>query len=291
MPFDRHAKLALIVACVTLLACSIGFRYAVAALNIYLHKEPVQLRGSFSTISRTLGPWSQVGEDAVLDDALLLELGTSDTISRAYALEGDPRNAVLGVHVAYYTGMIDAVPHIPDRCFVAAGLEPVTLPTVLPLPIDRSTWTVDPGPINLATQQPYQRVEYRHPFTNQLLPVRMPVGDIEFRVTQFARKDQPDIRHFAGFLFIANGRATATPEQIRVLAFKPSERFAYYCKVQITLSGVAVTQDQYLAHVARFLDQFLPELMLRLPDWQQVERQSPDTSSAPARSSPAITTS
>lgn len=274
MPFDRHARTALIVVCLTLLACSIGFRYAVSALNIYLRKEPVALRGSFATISRSFGDWQQVGEDAVLDDAILLELGTRDTITRTYVKGEDHRNAMLHVHVAYYTGMIDAVPHIPDRCFVAAGLEPQSLPDVVPLELDRSTWKADAGEANRATGQSYEVVEYRHPFTNQLLPVRMPVGDMAIRVTEFARKDQPGLRFFGGFFFVANGRATATPESIRVMAFRPSERFAYYCKVQLSLASNGLPRDHYIALVEDFLGHFMPELMLRLPDWQEVEQQA-----------------
>ncbi len=272
MPFDRHARTALIVACITLLACSIGFRYAVSALNIYLRKEPVALRGSFATISRSFGEWQQVGEDAILDDAILQELGTRDTITRSYVRRDDHRNSVMHVHVAYYTGMIDAVPHIPDRCFVAAGLEPQSLPQVLPLELDRTAWKPDPGEPNHATGLAYELVEFRHPFTNQLMTVRMPVGELAIRVTEFARKDQPGLKFFGGFFFVANGRATATPESIRVMAFRPSERFAYYCKVQLSHAGTGISQEHYTALVEDFLHHFMPELMLRLPDWREIEQ-------------------
>ena len=43
MSFDRQAPLALIVACVTLAVCGIGFRYAVHAANAFLEKKPVPL--------------------------------------------------------------------------------------------------------------------------------------------------------------------------------------------------------------------------------------------------------
>lgn len=274
MPFDRHAKLALIVSVATLLASSVGFRYAVAALNIYLRKEPVELRGSFSTIPQILGEWKQVGEDVQLDDAVLKELGTEDTISRTYAIDGESSRGLLSVHVAYYTGMIDAVPHIPDRCFVASGLEPQGRPEVLPLPLDLSKWSEDPGSPNRATGEPYRRVEHRHSFTNQLLSTRMPVGEMAIRVTEFASRAQPGVRVFGGFFFVANGRVASVPEEIRLLAFKPSERYAYYCKVQFVLAGPTITNERYVQSVADFLDEFLPELMLRLPDWQEVEHRS-----------------
>jgi exosortase len=282
-PFDQHSRLAFIVTCAALLACSLGFRYAIAALNIYLRKEPVSLRASFSLIPRTIGAWHAVGDDLIYDASMIEELGTGSYLDRRYAPEGEQSRGFLQVHVAYYTGMIDAVPHVPDRCFVAAGLEPRTLSEVVPLAIDMSGWKVDPGPINLATGQPYRIVEHRDAFTNQLEPVRMPMGDLSLRLTEFARKDQPGVSVFGGFLFVANGRATATPEQIRLLAFKPSERYAYYCKVQLVYAGPGATKEQYVALVSDFMKDFLPELMLRLPDWQVIERKGEAVSTAAAR--------
>jgi hypothetical protein len=91
-------------------------------------------------------------------------------------------------------------------------------------------------------------------------------------LTQFARKDQPSLHIFGGFLFIANGRVAATPEAIRALAFKPSERHAYYCKVQFVYMAPGATSERYVELVSDFLQGFLPELMLRLPDWQEVEQ-------------------
>lgn len=281
MIFDRQAKYALLVACLTLLVSSIGFRYAVAALNIYLRKEPVALRGSFATISRTIGQWTQEGEDEQLDEAILMELGTRDTLSRAYALNNDPQRSVLTVHIAYYTGLIDAVPHIPDRCFVAGGFEPQSLPEIMPLDATDSRWSPDPGPPNQATGRSYQRMEFRHPFTNALESVRMPLGDLQLRLTRFARKDRPGLRVFGGFFFIANGRAEATPEAIRALAFKPSERHAYYCKVQFGYSAPDATEERFVELVSDFMRDFLPELMLRLPDWQEVEQREAARRSEP----------
>jgi hypothetical protein len=179
----------------------------------------------------------------------------------------------LNVHLAYYTGMIDAVPHVPDRCFVAGGLEPQTLSAVYPLTVDQSGWRADLGPRNVATGLPYMAVESRDAFTNQIELVRMPVGDLELRLTEFARKDQPNLKFFGGYLFIANGRATATPEDIRLLAFKASERYAYYCKVQFVYAAPGATRERFLELVSNYLSSFLPELMARLPDWQQVEAQ------------------
>ncbi len=48
--FDGHAKAAFVAACFTLILCGVGFGAAVKALNVYLKKEPVELRHELSII-------------------------------------------------------------------------------------------------------------------------------------------------------------------------------------------------------------------------------------------------
>ena len=80
-------------------------------------------------------------------------------------------------------------------------------------------------------------------------------------------------RAHAGYLFLANGRSTPSPDGVRLLAFKLSERRAYYCKVQFTMGGSADFDDTaWLSEIGDFMDEFLPELMRCLPDWSVVER-------------------
>ncbi|MCI0364805.1 MAG: exosortase-associated EpsI family protein [Phycisphaerales bacterium] len=272
--FDKHAKPALVVACGLLLVCGLGFRWAVSQLNVYLKKEPVELRGSFDTISRSIGRWRALGKDHLLDEAMLMELGTTKYLDRVYAIDGDARQGVLNAHVAYYTGLIDAVPHVPDRCLVAAGFHKKTQPENLPLEVDRSSWVEDSEFTNLATGQAYWNVRFKHDFTGQVVDVRMPVGDLRLRTTEFERPSQRNARVFGGYFFIANGRATATPEGVRVMAFSLSEKYAYYCKVQFIYSAADATPGKFVELVSEFLKDFLPELMQRLPDWAEVERRN-----------------
>ncbi len=100
MLFDRQAKLAFIIACGTLVLCGIGFRSAVVYLNVYLEKEPVELRRHLATIPRTLGRWRAVGEAQPLPEAVIETLGTRQYLDRFYVLEGDLNLAQLSVHIA-----------------------------------------------------------------------------------------------------------------------------------------------------------------------------------------------
>lgn len=267
MLFDRQAKLAFIIACGTLVLCGIGFRSAVEYLNVYLEKEPVELRRHLATIPRTLGQWRAMEEPQPLTEAVIETLGTRQYLDRSYVLEGDPNLAQLSVHIAYYTGMIDAVPHVPDRCFVAgAGLRPQTLPANYPLALERSRWQADPDGL------PYPLAKYSDLITGKVITVRMPAGEFKLRTSEYQREDFPDARIYGGYLFIANGGTTATPEGIRLLAFKKSEKHAYYCKVQfIAWGGREFEVQTFLDQVSDLLCELLPELMRCLPDWAEVE--------------------
>jgi hypothetical protein len=174
--------------------------------------------------------------------------------------------------LAYYTGMIDTVPHVPERCFGAAGFNVKTQPENLKLRIDRSEWSVDSEFTNLATGDSYWLAGAKDVFTGRIQPVRMPVGDFFVRTTEFEDPEQPNLRIFGGYFFIANGRSVWTPTDVKAFAFDPRERFAYYCKVQFTYVANDANAEKYVELVSEFLKDFLPELMQRMPDWAEVER-------------------
>jgi len=270
-PFDRRVKPAFIIVGLLLAGTWVGFTFAVQALNIYLQKYPVEMRSPFANIARTLDPWQAVGDDRVMDPAIVLELGTDKYLDRNYARHGVPAEGVISVHLAYYTGMIDAVPHVPDRCFVAAGFEKLAEPSNLALPLDVSKWRDDTELRNHSTGLPYPLMAHRSDIHGTRM-VRMPLGEWFLRTTEFKDERSPDSRIYSGYLFIANGRVTPSPERVRLLAFEKSEKYAYYCKVQFTMAGRELTPERFLAHCAELTGPLLPELMQKLPDWSEVER-------------------
>src|SRR5690606_9350407 len=54
----------------------------------------------------------------------LKEMGELDRRMELAKIQQTQPNAVLNLAVTYYTGMVDTVAHIPDRCYVADGYEP-----------------------------------------------------------------------------------------------------------------------------------------------------------------------
>ena len=255
----------------TLAVSGVGFKSAVEYLNVYLKKKPIHLREHFDTISYRLGPWQKQGEDRKLSEEFIETLGTRVYLERDYALEGRSSDVRIALHLAYYTGMIDAVPHVPDRCLVAGGFNARTQPRNLLMNVARDGWDRDPRKVNRATGEPY-RFDYVEDLRGQRIPVRMPIGEFRLRTTEFSHDQMPGARTFGGYFFVANGRTATTPEDVKLLAFDKSEEYAYYCKVQFLMIGSKdLTEERFLERSVDLLQPLLPELMACLPDWAEVE--------------------
>ncbi|MDP7005289.1 MAG: exosortase/archaeosortase family protein [Phycisphaerales bacterium] len=258
--FGGSATVGFVVAVALLATSAVGLQIGVNVLNVYLHKESVYPRKDFSVLPNQIGQWTRVGKDIRFDAAGVEALGTDIYLSRLYD-NTDPAIPTVQLHIAYYTGQVDAVPHVPDRCMVAGGYVPLTAePVTLSLDIDKSNWEEDPNGANSGTNYPviWQDDEQIH----------LPIGNFELRTTEFTHPNNNNNHVFAGYFFVANGKTTAYPERIRLLAFDRSSAHAYYCKIQFMMSGPSYfTSDQFNKIVSDFTSDLLPEIMKCLPDW------------------------
>ena len=264
-----------VTACLVLVVGAGALQAAVSTLNVFLVKKSIPLEASLDTVPTHLGEWARFGKEPEYGAAIIESLGTSQFIDRTYERDSNTGMAPVALHVSYYTGTIDDVPHIPERCWDAAGLNRLGNTTVIPIVLDKSEWTVDVND-NVATGQAYNVTLVKHPITGEEQAVRLPVGDLELMTTVFEDPKRPDIRRVGGYFFIANGRLTASSFGVRSLAFNWTDEYAYYCKVQFT----AVYQisrdgekflDAYIASVTELLQDLLPQVMRCLPDWSDIE--------------------
>jgi hypothetical protein len=287
MRVDRSVRKALIAGCAALAIGGVGFRVAVGQLRVYLKKESVSLREPLDTVPATLGAWKQVGKDSVFSDALIEELGTRSYLDRMYAVNGDPSRGVMQVHAAYYTGMIDAVPHIPERCWNANGMVMRGQPMVRRVDFDRSDWDTQQGPIQQESGRRYPTAKVKDAVTRKTSIVSMPLGDVEMTVSAFQDPRAPNETALGGYLFIANGSLTPSALAVRNLSFKLSDRYAYYCKVQFS-ARMPGEPDKALPKfdtmTSELMQHLLPQLMRCLPDWPAIERGETPTGDEPNKS-------
>ena len=276
--FDPSVRVLYAVLIAGLVGGGLGLRAAMRALDVYLRKEPVPLRGDLGSIPTRLGEWQKVGEDLVMDAAMVESLGTDRYLSRNYALGGEPARGVIALHLAYYTGMIDTVPHIPERCWGAGGLVQEGDPERLELGIPSLSQVPPDAPVNRATGLPYPMASVVDPVTRVEERVALPIGAPAMTLTVFQDPRSARVRQLGGYLFLANGRSTPSTIGVRELAFDLTDRYAYYCKVQLSArypEGDPPPRERFRRDAEDFLAHLYPHLMRRLPDWPSVERAAP----------------
>ena len=254
------------------------------AMSLQLEKKPIYPESGRTFLglpSETPG-WKRVGGDRSLSQDVVATLGTENYVSRVYERKEPGPNGQtvrLELHAAYYTDDIDTVPHVPERCFVGGGLQKGSFSRVVPLPVDTSRWRPDRS---IETDEPdvvgesgvIYKVrtlpEYRSVYAEPRLPRNVgPESPIPFRVSEFERPGTAPL--YAGYFFVANGRAVGNAEAVRLESFNIKNEYAYYAKVQTTsITGVR-TGEQHAEYSGELIGELLPEIMLCVPDWVDVQ--------------------
>lgn len=256
------AEAPFITTVLVLLVAAIGLNAAVLKLQLHFKKKPVPMRQAFKDVMPpVMGNWVQVGKDVTLDADYLAALGTDQFLFCQYVnatdvgrsaqdvyeefkdlsfddqraklakLQQAYPSAVVSLALTYYTGKADTVAHIPERCYVADGFEPISPATL--------SW-------NLGSRG----VEVRFiSFDNQT-----------------SRTSQPC--HVAYF-FQVNGRYESSSLAVRRALQNLFERYGYYAKVE--LRSDAPDRAAAERSMRELLSAALPEAEKALPDWNQYQ--------------------
>lgn len=254
------------LALVLLLGCAATLQASLERFRITLRKEAIypEERRTLDRMPREVGPFRFVGERRETTE-VEETLGTENYVSRSYLIDdgknadGTPRVQHLEFHAAYYTGMIDTVPHVPDRCFVGAGMLVDQKLGDVKVPLDPRNWSPHPDDPRYLRMANSDRVYVTLP--------RDPAG-IALLTTRFRTSSAAKVH--AGYFFVANGGWVSSAEGVRLLAFDRNSKYAYYLKVQFSSDSVANAEE--LARLSGiFLDYAFGDLMRCVPDWPRVE--------------------
>jgi len=263
----------------TLALAAAALHAAIAATGAHVRKLALPAPAPLRTIPARSESWERFGADPPPMPAEIVEtLGTENYLTRRYIRVGSARAGrpeVFELHCTYFTGMADTVPHVPETCFVGGGMRVLRQSVVVPVPIDLSRFPPDPT-IDPDEFDPDEFGVIRRGRTGPASPtpgvrVRMPFGleNLALRVTEFQTPEGD--RLFAGYFFLANGWAVSDAIQVRLRAFDLTTDYAYYGKVQFT-SPLVGSPEELADLAADFLNEMLPEIMLRVPDWVEVAR-------------------
>lgn len=262
------------VSLIVLAGAAVALPTTINAMRLRIDKKPIYPQSGLTleAIPAETESFVRVGTDVREEAEVETVLGTKNYVTRAY-IEKTPRPGkparVIQFHAAYYTGAIDTVPHVPDRCFVGGGMQIGEILGNLQLPLDTSRW-------RMSTDVPPQLAGRIHTvrLSNQFSSapgtyVHLPrdAEQTKLRTMKFIAEGQT---LFAGYFFIANGGLAARSEDVRLLAFNLEDHYAYYVKVQFTCNGIE-SGEELVELAGKFLDEQYGEIMRCLPDWTEVE--------------------
>lgn len=277
----RRTVPALLASLLVLGVSATAMGWAIDAMEIRLQKLPVHPESGrmLKAIPAETPNWVRLGRDQIQDVEILETLGTENEVSRTYqekhAPEGEkPRRVEF--HATYYTGMIDTVPHVPERCFVGGGLQIVKGARVMPLKLDTASWMRDPEATEVHGRPMFRAwTSGGADGLTGRVRVRLPIGAEETHIRVGEYQDPGSgTKLFAGYFFIANGEVVWSAEAVRVRAFNLKADYAYYAKVQFTggtLHGIDSAEE--LVEVASsVMNDLYGDLMECLPDWTKVRQ-------------------
>jgi exosortase len=181
-------------------------------------------------------------------------------------VEGALPGEMVTVHIAYYTAIVDSVPHVPDKCWIVAG-GTMAFRDTRAISLEGERYRSDPDGNGLLADSTLGG------------EVRIPGDEVEMVV--FGADDASGRRNTAAYFFIANGDIMASNHAVR-FSFSLRDRYAYYCKVEMRFPGID-NPEELQARAEAFLRDMMPEIMACLPDWTEVQAGRYPSGSTPAQ--------
>jgi hypothetical protein len=230
------------LACVLVLAIAAGGLQAAALrMKAYFRKQPVPLKAPFDRLDEArLSPYHVIEDGKLtLTPEELEQLNTQDYLQ--WVLRADPAQTSgprytgsYRVLVTYYTGQPDQVPHIPDRCQIAAGYSPAGSRRVV-----------------------------------MELDCRGKKLKVPLRFSKFSKQTRlgSEVRVVV-YTFYVNGEFEEERNRVRLRLGRLGERYAFYSKIEVTLLPTPDSDDTIVELTEAFLQKILPVLVEdHWPDW------------------------
>jgi len=153
---------------------------------------------------------------------------------------------VIHLGLTYYTGLVDTVAHIPDRCYIADGYEP-------------SSYTVPVWQLGTdASGKPFSQS----------------VRFISFQDSTGTNR----VSKCVAYVFHTNGHYESDPLGVRQTLEDLTERYGYYAKIEL-MTLVPNIEDTDISNASAAMSDFLtaarPQIETCFPDWTKVKHSHP----------------
>jgi len=156
---------------------------------------------------------------------------------------------VFQINITYYTGTLDAIPHVPEICLRAGG---------------GKVLSEDCGDVSVALpgmKPPWDRFEIRRTAYGRYGKDDMPLLD--------SRGDP--VKSAEYYVFSMNGKPTCSRTEMRLKLAWPLDKYCYYAKVQVAPPRVEATLAEQDAACREFLREVMPVVLEYLPSAGDVE--------------------
>ncbi len=254
---------------VVLLAAAAGIEALKRFGGISLTKEPVELKKSLREFDeRRLAPEYSLHpvRPKPLEHDVLETLGTQEYVDlriiKAGAASNDPTSMAI-VFISYYTGKPDMVPHVPDECLVAGGLDRVG-------------------------RAYSQEVNVSLPGAES---ASIPVRVLQFRGRDHGTSNGSDTDAprpmTVLYFFHCNNQYKATRSGVRMTLGDIWERFGYYAKFEVRFvnehTGAAAPLEDSLEALGPLLEKLMPIVFEdHFADWEALHAEVSESSSGAA---------
>ncbi len=306
---SKPGPLALAVAAGVLLAGAGSVQGLLWVNEIVLFKESIPTRHALSDIPQDVGRWKTIEVAGKLKPDVEKALGTKKYFTRRYEAKLPPKPdkpVRLRLHMAYYTGMADTVPHVPERCRLGAGytstgsrLDYIPLVPDPNAGEDAIEWIDDaraylPTPKYVPAGAPENPDGDRNKLWLTSIPdalagdsdgrgerqsepaIRVPRIDIPVTVYTYAF-EQPGAdgqpvkkKQHVFYFFVANGQFLASAHDVRLKVANPQDKYSFYCKIEIEVENESDARRAKRA-IQNFLVYKMPHILQCLPDWHEVK--------------------
>ena len=240
-----------LIAAGILLVAALGWNAASHFLQLHLAKKPVPpppgtvvVHYQLKNFPKTLGPYTLIEESAVpLKEDVLETLGTAGNPNNWYYMavyEDKLTKEQMRLDVTYYTGLLDAVPHVGERCIVAGG------GTIRSDLSGTRTLSLTQGP-----------QEWR----------QLPMYRTAYEITQGMNTAQL----FQYHVFSMNGEPTESWEKVRLELALPRVKYCFFAKVQTAPMASNLTAQASDEMTRRFMDRAMPAVLRFLPTRRDIE--------------------
>lgn len=233
------------MACAILLAI-LTVSFKIMAKGYTFRKLSLPLRADFREMKKDrLSPYRFIDSQEIPPD-MISQLGTDKylqwVVQEPDRPGGGERGRPISFFVTYYTGMADAVPHIPDTCYRGSGHEIVG---------KSATEVVVASKDNEIT---------------------VPLQVLEFRKRSALSQSERVVL----YTFHSNGQFRENRTAVRLAIGSLTDRYAYFSKVEVSvdIEPGRFTKEQAVEAARRFLKVAIPVLLEdHWPDWEAVSRQ------------------